>query len=268
MDINKKESNSKKKKKQAKNQVKNVINPELLNYITKFQNEQDILKYNPQIDLTEKRNDKYEGLNENIHFEPEKKRKARKSLLYLLNKLSDNTFYPEIERYFQDKKEDKRQEKQNEQNKFTKDETIQNNTSNLNTSKNKPFTQPLLKFQNINNDIDNYNEENNYKFQMKKRVKNEDKSQNNMSGFKKFKNDLTGDEILNMYSQHQVDSVKQVFRLSSQAKARRKIINEEKKLNQDGIQKKKKSVNFLLKILSEMLILWMMNMKVLKIIKI
>jgi hypothetical protein len=54
----------------------------------------------------------YNGLNENIHIDYERKNKARRSLLYLLNKMSGGTFCPQIVDYFKEIRELKKQEEQ------------------------------------------------------------------------------------------------------------------------------------------------------------
>lgn len=53
----------------------------------------------------DRKNTKLIGINDNIHEEFEQKEKARKGLLYILNKVSNNTFCPEINDYFNNKNE-------------------------------------------------------------------------------------------------------------------------------------------------------------------
>jgi hypothetical protein len=55
--------------------------------------------------LEKQKNKKAEGLNDNILNDFENKDKARKGLLFLLNKLSNGTFCPEINDYFRELRE-------------------------------------------------------------------------------------------------------------------------------------------------------------------
>ena len=96
-----------------------TINPDLLNYISKVQSDQEKYKRLSTLgEVAEKKNtnSQYAGLNENIHFDTDKKNKARRSLLYLLNNISGGTFCPEIISYFNELKESKRNEKLNNMN--------------------------------------------------------------------------------------------------------------------------------------------------------
>ena len=62
-------------------------------------------------------------MNDNIHIDFERKNKARRSLLYLLNKMSGGTFCPQIIDYF---KEIRELEKQKEKLKEVKEEEENN----------------------------------------------------------------------------------------------------------------------------------------------
>ena len=90
------------------------IDQNILNYLAKV-NEKDKLK--KLASLNESKGEKintniYDGLNENIHIDFERKNKARRSLLYLLNKMSGGTFCPQIVEYFKEIRELKKKEEQ------------------------------------------------------------------------------------------------------------------------------------------------------------
>ena len=73
----------------------------------------------------------YNGMNDNIHIDFERKNKARRSLLYLLNKMSGGTFCPQIIDYFKEIKELKKKE---EQLKEVKEEDVTEDQPSINPS--------------------------------------------------------------------------------------------------------------------------------------
>jgi len=66
------------------------------------------------------------GLTENILNDFETKEKARKGLLFLMNKISDNTFCPEIIHYFNNLKKENLQNKKELENQIIKEEEKEN----------------------------------------------------------------------------------------------------------------------------------------------
>lgn len=108
-------------KKPLINLPNNVINPEIMTYITKVQGERD--KTTKKIiiaDSPEKKHDppnQYNGLNDNMNVDKTQKAMAKKGLLYLLNNLSGGSFCPEINIYFDEMKEMKKSELINQLNK-------------------------------------------------------------------------------------------------------------------------------------------------------
>lgn len=91
----------------------NVINPEIITYIARVQRERD--KPTKKIiigDKVEKKHytNEYSGLNDNMNVNKTQKEIAKKGLLYLLNNLSEGTFCPDINAYFEEIKEMKKSE--------------------------------------------------------------------------------------------------------------------------------------------------------------
>ena len=107
------------KKVQSQKQEVSPINPEILTYIQKVQNDNDKSKIINQTKtnvpiqverlITNKiiSTNNFQGLNEDMTFD---KDKSKKGLLYLLNNLSNGTFCPDIEEYFSKMKEAKMEE--------------------------------------------------------------------------------------------------------------------------------------------------------------
>ena len=110
------------KKVQSQKQAISPINPEILTYIQKVQNDNEkskIITQNKnnvpiQVEriITNKliNTNNYQGLNEDMTFDKDKRFAAKKGLLYLLNNLSNGTFCPDIEEYFSRMKEAKMEE--------------------------------------------------------------------------------------------------------------------------------------------------------------
>ena len=93
---------------------KTRIDQNILNYLTQVNEKSKLKKLSS---LNEVKSEKtqpntYNGLNDNIHIDFERKNKARRSLLYLLNKMSGGTFCPQIVDYFKEIRELKKQEEQ------------------------------------------------------------------------------------------------------------------------------------------------------------
>ena len=106
------------KKVQTQHKESSPINPEILNYIQKVQNDNEKSKI-----LTQNKNNmpiqveriitnklistnNYQGLNEDMTLDKDTRFAAKKGLLYLLNNLSNGTFCPDIEEYFSKMKEE------------------------------------------------------------------------------------------------------------------------------------------------------------------
>ena len=160
-----------------------IISNEIIEKNPKLRVEQNIIKYLNQanekgklkkistineakIEWVLQNKNNYNCLNENVHIDFERKNKAGRSLLYLLNKMSGGTFCPQIVNYFNEIRELNKQEEQlkevkeeipeNSEEPIIKQEKtlIPKNCKNLLTN----FKKPILSGQNKSNYI-------NYKFQ-------------------------------------------------------------------------------------------------------
>ncbi len=154
------------------------IDPNIINYLSQA-NEKGKLKKLSSLKEGKAEilpHNTYSGLNENIHLDHERKNKARRSLLYLLNKMSNGSFCPQIIDYFKEIRELKKQEEQLQEVKEeeTEEPTIKEskpymaNNNNLLTN----LKNPILSGKSKNNYI-------NYKFNKrsgKDIVYNEDKN--------------------------------------------------------------------------------------------
>ena len=119
-----------------------TINPELVNYISRVQNDQERYKRLSTLgEISEKRNNNASNINGNDSID--EKTKARRGLLYILNSISEDAFCPEINLYFSDLKDMKKNEQQNspsDSGKNKKDTSTLNNTLKDNLSIKNPLT--------------------------------------------------------------------------------------------------------------------------------
>ena len=200
------------------NQEKNLINPEILTYIQKVQNDNEKVKMLNQTKaslqverlLTNKliNSSGYPNLNDDMTIDGNNKATAKKGLLYLLNNLSGGTFCPEIEIYFNQMKDIKKNELKQ------KKRIVEPNQKNLNTSemdeksnvlklRNKTGKDSKLKKfrhnqdkneKNYKNMIDEYSD---YKEEMKQEINKE-------YGLKKYKKDYDADYLINLYDKNEI----------------------------------------------------------------
>lgn len=220
-----------------------TINPELISYISKVHNEQETIKrFNNQIDIPEKKIiNQYTGLNENIHFETDKKSKARRSLLYILNNISGGTFCPEINFYFNELREMKKNEKINAEQQ--KKAESKNPAGTLKESLG--FKNPVTRMKTIKNQIlsNNTMMNNNFSYNFKKREAPEEEEKRLKKDnyrLKEFKKDYKAKDLENVYSIEEIETGTRRFQLSKEAQAKMELIKEEEKLRGTSKKKKKK----------------------------
>jgi hypothetical protein len=239
--LNNQEATDKNKNNQ-KNYV-NIIDPTLLNYITRLQNEKDkprrMQTLNDINSSGEQGSSLFNGLNDNIHVDADKKYKARRSLLYLLNVMSGGTFCPEINEHFR-----KEREKKNEKNE-------NNNTNNNNIPTNtitstKPdilIKNPITRLKSLKNqllsnaNVNNKNLQERFQYNFKKRdnkkIEEKDEEENITKNFEK---DIGLKEYEKYYSIEEIENTSlNKFKFNKQALAR-------KKLNKKEILKKNKNI--------------------------
>ena len=207
------------------NQENNLINPEILTYIQKVQNDNEKVKMlnqtkaSAQVEriLTNKliNSNGYPNLNEDMTIDKDKKSTAKKGLLYLLNNLSGGTFCPEIEVYFNQMKDIKKTELKH------RGKILESNQKNANNNEGGEET-GVLKLRNKNEKdsklkkfrIDKNDDVNNsvLKKNYRKNLVDEDsddkeeikKEINKEYGLKKYEKDYDADYLINLYDKNEI----------------------------------------------------------------
>ena len=223
------------------------IDQNIINFLKQI-NETNNLKGLPT--LNEKRKDKSHiskdnSLNENIHNDFDRKNKARRSLLYLLNIKSKGTFCPQIIDYFEEIKTLKKKE---EQLKEIKEENIGNSIRNQSKNYTDNINNNISKMKNQLLDNQTKINFNNYKF-IKRNDKNINISEENNLLTKHYTQDYDLHEMDLYYNE---DSRKDLnikgnkFNYNKEAQAKKKFLEEYNIDNKDSgksphKKKKKKS---------------------------
>lgn len=207
------------------------INHEIISYITKIQTEQD--RYKTKVNFSQTTSDladkkpqsQYIGLNDNIHIDADKKSKARRSLLYLLNNLSGGSFCPEIIDYFEELKKVKINDQMNIA--AALNESVKK-TPKLNDSIN--LKNPLTRTKTLKDQLMSNNENANstFKYNFKKREdmkENIDKIDENeeLFGIKAFKNDYNLKEYEILYSVNEIENGLKKFQYTKEALAKKRL---------------------------------------------
>ena len=208
------------------------INPDIIKYIQKVQNDKDKVKVINQSKsqmpiqveriLTNKLiNTKTQpNLNDNITHEKDKRLAAKKGLLFLLNNLSKGTFCPEIDEYFINMKEAKIEElrkksKLKEYKGISGEDIKGEKIKQFNLVKKSPYKENNLgeniKFLNKNENNEN-NSEINQKF-----------------GLKKYNNDYDAEDLINFYDKNQIRDNTFQINYSKEKKYKMKLKNEKNK---------------------------------------
>ena len=206
------------KTKNTNNAIRDIdpINPDIINYIQKVQNDKEKVKAINQSKnqmpthvervLTNKLiNTKiHPNLNDNITKERDKRLAAKKGLLFLLNNLSKGTFCPDIDEYFINMKEAKIEELR----KKSKLKEFKNiSDEEIKAEKIKQFNL-LKKSTNKENYVYNTNKENNLGENIKFSNKNENNDNNSeinqIFGLKKYNNDYDAEDLINFYDKNQI----------------------------------------------------------------
>ena len=209
------------KSKKGHSQTKeiNSINPDILNYIQKVQNDKEKTKVinnsKNQLPIQVERiltnklvNSNIHGLSEDMTFDKDKRFAAKKGLLYLLNNLSSGTFCPDIDEYFAKMREAKIEEFKKKP-KLLEMKNI--NDDDLKTDKKKPYN--LVKkspFRESSSNIvqeDNIDEKNkNVNLRLKEnKIDNSKYSEiNEKYGLKKYNNDYDAEDLINLYDENEI----------------------------------------------------------------
>ena len=194
------------------------IEQNILNYLNQINEKNKLKKISSLNEEKYKKilvtNHNYTGLNENIHVDYERKNKARRSLLYLMNKMSGGTFCPQIEDYFKEIREIKKQE---EQLKEVKEEENGDEGLDKNNKKNNNILSNLKSKNNILN----------YKFNKKngKDSNNVEKEVNIIS--KNYVNDYNLKELEEFIDSDEIEKINSnKFNFNKEAQAKKKFLEE------------------------------------------
>ena len=202
------------KKVQNQNKESSPINPEILNYIQKVQNDNEKSKILTQTKnnmpiqveriITNKliNTNNYQGLNEDMTFDKDTRFAAKKGLLYLLNNLSNGTFCPDIEEYFSKMKEAKMEEFKHKSRLLESNIKSGDDWDGKKRSIRKKNRDSTLKklINNIGNSIENNQTQENKKNYFKK---NEHENNEDI-GLKKYENDYDADDLINLYDKKEI----------------------------------------------------------------
>ena len=142
---------------------------------------------------------KHTNFTEDMTYDKDKRFSAKKGLLYLLNKVSNGTFCPDIENYYKKMKETKMEEYKNK---------IRNDINNLTLgedsdkkSRKKKGRDSSIKrlLNNLTEKSDNTENRINYNF--KKSEKNKDMEE---LGIKKYEDDLDENDLIKLYDKKEL----------------------------------------------------------------
>ena len=226
------------KKVQSQKQEVSPINPEILTYIQKVQNDNDKSKIINQTKtnvpiqveriITNKiiSTNNYQGLSEDMTFDKDKRFAAKKGLLYLLNNLSNGTFCPDIEEYFSKMKEAKMEEFKHKSrlmdaNMRSGDDSDGKKKAGRRRNRESSIKRLINNFG--NNMVNNQVPEN------KKNIfrKNLDQDKEEI-GIKKYENDYNADDLLNLYDKKEIKDNTFQINYNKEKLIRMKLINENK----------------------------------------
>lgn len=213
------------------------INPEIINYIQKVQNDKDKVKVmnqsknqipiqveriltNKLINTSTKPN-----LNDDITYEKDKRLAAKKGLLYLLNNLSKGTFCPDIDEYFINMKEAKieelRKKSKLREYKGISDEDLKGEKiKQFNLVKKSPYKDNYFN----NNKENKLNE--NIKFSNKNENTENNSEINQKFGLKKYNNDYDAEDLINFYDKNQIKDNTFQINYNKEKKYKMKLKNE------------------------------------------
>jgi len=200
------------KKVQTANEISSPINPEILTYIQKVQNDNDKVKVmkdsknNMPIQVERIIQNKlmninnFSGLNEDMTYDKDKRFTAKKGLLYLLNNLSNGTFCPDIEDYFLKLKEAKIEELKNKSSKLNENNMMEGEESDIEEKiveqKNKKFNEPSLKRLLSEQKKEEVENQNYFKKQEEDKIDKLD--------IKKYENDYDVEDLLKFYDKKDI----------------------------------------------------------------
>ncbi len=229
------------KSKKGHSQTKeiNSINPDILNYIQKVQNDKEKTKVinnsKNQLPIQVERiltnklvNSNIHGLSEDMTFDKDKRFAAKKGLLYLLNNLSNGTFCPDIEEYFSKMKEAKMEELKHKSrlldtNLKSGDDSDGKKKAGRKKSNRESTFKRLLN--NMDNNMENNQVNENKKNYFRKNVGNEIGEE---IGIKKYENDFDAEDLINLYDKKEIKDNTFQINFNKEKMIKMKLKNENK----------------------------------------
>ena len=226
------------KKVQSQKQEVSPINPEILTYIQKVQNDNDKSKIINQTKtnvpiqveriITNKiiSTNNYPGLNEDMTFDKDKRFAAKKGLLYLLNNLSNGTFCPDIEEYFSKMKEAKMEEFKHKSRLMDANMRSGDDSDGKKKAGRRRNRESSIKrlINNFGNNMENNQVTENKKNIFRKNLEH-DKEE---IGIKKYENDYNADDLLNLYDKKEIKDNTFQINYNKEKLIRMKLKNENK----------------------------------------
>ena len=232
----------------------NYIDPTIITYISKVHHEKERPRKIASINEFDNKDININnGLNDNIHVDTDKKSKARRSLLYLLNVMSGGTFCPEINSYFNELREMKI--KENQENKENKEEPKLEKEGTNTSGKEFSIKNPIKRIQTLrdqllNNNKQSQNNTERFNYHFKKREKDNemekiDEKDENLQ-MKTYTSDFGLKDFENYYSVEEIEKNTQTkfsFILNKQTQARMKLF----KRDEENEKSKKHKKNYEIK---------------------
>ena len=229
------------KKNQGSKQEASPINPEILTYIQKVQNDNDKAKVLNQTKnnmpiqveriITNKliNTNNSPGLTEDMTYDKDKRFTAKKGLLYLLNNLSNGTFCPDIEEYFSKMKEAKIEEFKHKSRLI--DSNIQKSGEESDGKKrsNKKRNTRGPGYKRMLNNMENNIEENQVN-ESKKNIfrKNDNNEIRDEIGIKKYEKDYDADDLKYLYDKKEIKDNTFQINFNKEKMIKMKLKNENK----------------------------------------
>ena len=226
------------KKVQSQKQETSPINPEILTYIQKVQNDNEKSKILTQTKnnmpiqveriITNKLiNTNNQALNDDMTFDKDKRFAAKKGLLYLLNNLSNGTFCPDIEEYFSKMKEAKMEEFKHKSRLMESNIRSGDDSDGKKRGGRKRNKESSIKkmINNIGNNVENNQIQENKKNYFRKNVEHE---MNEEIGLKKYENDYDADDLMNLYDKKEIKDNTFQINYNKEKQIKMKLKNENK----------------------------------------
>ena len=226
------------KKVQSQKKEYSPINPEILTYIQKVQNDNEKSKILTQTKnnmpiqveriITNKLiNTNNQALNDDMTFDKDKRFAAKKGLLYLLNNLSNGTFCPDIEEYFSKMKEAKMEEFKHKSRLMESNIRSGDDSDGKKRGGRKINKESSIKkmINNIGNNVENNQIQEKKKNYFRKNVEHE---MNEEIGLKKYENDYDADDLMNLYDKKEIKDNTFQINYNKEKMIRMKLKNENK----------------------------------------